>query len=436
MRKRLVRGSIAVVTLGMLLLTAGIWLVLQVRLDADVQAIFTDRASSVSALLSNSDGTLTVAETRGDEALESGFWLFDQSGRVVTSPIANANVEAAARELAARGSGTVDVSSIRLSATPAMIAKTRVGSIVIGVPLAPYRDALQLTLIGISVIDVVVIAGIATLTRITVRRALAPVGAMSAAALDWSEHDLDRRLPHGFESDELGRLASTLNTMLGRVSSSLRHEQRVSAEIAHELKTPLARIHSIAETASRHGIPADRDTALADIERETMAMASIVDTLLSAHREPAIGYIQSDANEVLLTFFEHIAAEYTASGDKACEFIPATREARIPCDGDLLLRIVAPVVANARNHADARITVRVTEEDGSVTVSVEDDGPGFLPDDVDLVLRPGYRGRNSRDAGSGLGLSLSNRLVRSLGGRIDVFAGPGGRVQVVIPSAR
>jgi two-component system, OmpR family, sensor kinase len=431
MRKRLVQGSIAVVTLGMLLLTAGIWLVLQLRLDADVQAIFTDRASSVSALLSNSGGTLAVAETRGDEALETGFWLFDRSGRVVTSPSANATVEAAAQKLAARGSGTVDASSIRLSATPAMIAKTRVGSIVIGVPLAPYHDALQLTLIGISIIDVVVIAGIATLTRITVRRALAPVGAMSAAALDWSEHDLDRRLPHGSEPDELGGLATTLNTMLGRVSSSLRHEQRVSAEIAHELKTPLARIHSIAETALRHGIPADRDTALADIGRETMAMASIVDTLLSAHREPAIGSIHSDANEVLLTFFEH-----TVAAGNACEFIPAIRETRVLCDGELLLRIVTPIVANAQNYANSRVTVRLAEENDFVTVSVEDDGPGFLPEDVDHVLRPGYRGRNAGDTGSGLGLSLSSRLVRSAGGRLEVFEGPGGRVHILIPSAR
>jgi signal transduction histidine kinase len=317
-----------------------------------------------------------------------------------------------------------------------MVAKARVGSIVIGVPLAPYHDALQLTLIGILVIDVVVIAGIATLTRITVRRALAPVGAMSAAALDWSEHDLDRRLPHGSEPDELGGLATTLNTMLGRVSSSLRHEQRVSAEIAHELKTPLARIHSIAETASRHGATTDRDTALADIKRETMAMATIVDTLLSAHREPAIGYIQSDANEVLLALFEHSVFEHSVAAGKACEFIPAAHGARVLADGNLLRQIVAPVVANAQNHANARVTVRLTDGNGFVTVSVEDDGPGFLPDELDHVLRPGYRGSNASKTGSGLGLSLSNRLVRSIGGRIEVYGGPGGRVHLVIPSAR
>ena len=84
---------------------------------------------------------------------------------------------------------------------------------------------------------------------------------MTRQAADWSEHDLDRRFALGPARDELTQLASTLDGLLERLAASLRHEQRLSAEISHELRTPLASIVAEAQYALRHGRQTDESRA-------------------------------------------------------------------------------------------------------------------------------------------------------------------------------
>ena len=93
------------------------------------------------------------------------------------------------------------------------------------------------------------------LTWITVGRALAPVREMTASAADWSEHDLAQRFGATPRPDELGELAKTFDALLDRVAASLRHEQRLSAELSHELRTPLARIMAEVELLQRRERP-------------------------------------------------------------------------------------------------------------------------------------------------------------------------------------
>jgi len=78
-----------------------------------------------------------------------------------------------------------------------------------------------------------------------------PVAGMTAAAADWSERDLDRRFNLGPPRDELTALSATLDGLLARIAASVRHEQRFSAEMAHELRTPLAGLRGETELALR-----------------------------------------------------------------------------------------------------------------------------------------------------------------------------------------
>ena len=87
------------------------------------------------------------------------------------------------------------------------------------------------------------------LVRLAVTKALQPVADMTARAAEWSENDLDRRFELGPPHDELTALSATLNGLLARIASSLRHEQRFSAEMAHELRTPLSGVRGEAELA-------------------------------------------------------------------------------------------------------------------------------------------------------------------------------------------
>ena len=116
--------------------------------------------------------------------------------------------------------------------------------------MSPFQSSAQTALIGSLVLGVLTVLGIAAASAWVTRRALAPVARMTAAAADWTEHDLSRRFFAGDPHDELTELAATFDRLLDRLSQSLRCEQRFTAEISHELRTPLAKILAEAELAA------------------------------------------------------------------------------------------------------------------------------------------------------------------------------------------
>src|SRR6195256_4578562 len=102
-----------------------------------------------------------------------------------------------------------------------------------------------------------------------------------------SEQGLNQRFDLGPPHDELTALSATLDRLLARIASSLRHEQRFSAEMAHELRTPLSGVRGEAELALRGELPEDARAALERILRGTERMQTVIETLLIAARGDA-----------------------------------------------------------------------------------------------------------------------------------------------------
>src|SRR5262249_9526516 len=124
-------------------------------------------------------------------------------------------------------------------------------------------------------------------------RALEPVATMTRQASQWSEQDLDRRFNPGEAQDEIAQLATTLNDLLERLGASLRHEQRLSAEISHALRTPLASVIAEAQFAQRHGV---EDDTLARILERSQELRRTLDALMAAARaEYAPRIVRADA---------------------------------------------------------------------------------------------------------------------------------------------
>ena len=138
----------------------------------------------------------------------------------------------------------------------------RVGTVVAGVALAPYDETATIALVGSLGLAVALLAAVALLSHWILGKALLPVSRMTDDAAAWSDHDLDRRFDRGEPYDELTRLAATLDALLERLSASLRHEQRLTAELSHELRTPLAKIAAETELALR------RERSSGDVPRE------------------------------------------------------------------------------------------------------------------------------------------------------------------------
>jgi two-component system heavy metal sensor histidine kinase CusS len=108
----------------------------------------------------------------------------------------------------------------------------------------------------------------------------------------------------------------------------------------------------------------------------------------------------------------------------------------VGADAEVLERVLAPLVENARRYATTGVSIRVSADSQAVMLEVLDDGPGVLAGSEEDVFTPGRR-LNPADGhdGAGLGLALARRLVRAGGGDLTSTAGPGGCFTVRLPRA-
>ena len=191
-------------------------------------------------------------------------------------------------ELLARGprrTQDVGATHTRLYAVPVIAGGRRLGTVVAAVSLRPYENTAQTALIASSVLGAAVLLVVAGAARWLIIGALRPVAQMTAQAEEWSEADTGARFGLGPPRDELTQLAATLDRLLDRVAASLRHEQRFSAELSHELRSPLTSVIAEAQLALRHerSVGQHREGYERLLE-SAQQMRRTIDTLVTAAR--------------------------------------------------------------------------------------------------------------------------------------------------------
>jgi signal transduction histidine kinase len=279
--------------------------------------------------------------------------------------------------------------------------------------------------------------------RWVLNAAFRPVVTMTAEAEAWSTADLDRRFELGQPHDEVTQLAHTLDGMLDRLAASLRREQRFSAEVSHQLRTPVAKIKAEVELAlRRERDPAYYQEALTSVSHSADQMARTVETLLAAAQEEgSLARGRADAWRVLddvVTSVGMLAAENSVQ----VKVEPPPRDLRVGVGGDIAVQIIQPVVENACRFAASRVSLAAARNGKEVRFTVEDDGPGVTEEEKDRIFEPGVRGSAAQKGqagsrGAGLGLSLARRLARAASGDVEVGAstiGTGARFVVHLPS--
>jgi signal transduction histidine kinase len=426
LRDRVTLASALVLALGLAVLTLGVHLLLAHQLAQDVSDRLHERADAQRALVGLDRGRVVVRDAAGDAALDEQAWVF-AAGRVVRRPPAPGAVQRAADALANVSASTEVVlgERLRLHAEPVLAGDggARIATIVVGASLVPYEHTERIALLGTLVLDAFVLAAGVLLTRRAVGTALEPVAAMTRRAADWSEHDLDRRFDLGPPRDELTALSSTLDGLLARIAASLRHEQRFSAEMAHELRTPLSGVRGEAELALREaGLPADARGAFEQILRGTSRMERVIETLLTVARsdaEPTRG--SSDAGAGAAHAVEALQPA-AADAHVALAFTPHPTPLRVSAEENTVAQALQPLLENAIRHADRVVTVSIAHEHGNVLLGVHDDGPGVDGIDAETLFEPG----RSTAGGAGLGLPLARRLARACGGDVTTEASAAG----------
>ena len=434
-KRRLLVAVLAAVGVSIAVLIVGFNIILDHTLDANARSVLRSRASAQLALIDTAGGTIHLRE--GPNAPDTGVWIL-QGDRVVERPRVRKSVDAAALLVAAGPKGFHEVGDVDvwLYSKPIVHQGRRIGSIVVSLSLAPYEQTRTTALIASLVFGVVVLALVAIAARWLLSSALRPVARMTSQAATWSERDLDRRFSLGEPRDELTQLAATLDQLLDRLAASLRHEQRFSAELAHELRTPLSRVIAETELAlRRERTPDEYRETLEIVHRNAEQLGRTTDALLAAARyEAGTTHGTADALEVA-TEAASVCAGIASERRVAFEIEKPPRPIRIGVEGEYAERILQPVFENACRYGTSAVTVQIERNGSSVRYQVADDGPGVAADERERIFEPGVRGRAANGIGSGLGLSLARRLAQSVAGGIEAVPdGRGGRFVVRLPA--
>ena len=420
LRARVALASVLVLALGTVAIGVAINVLLTNRLSADADAVLTARADAQRATLDVERGRLVVRDGPQDEALDRDAWVFDRAGKVVVRPPGAAALQDDAAALARARSGTTrNVSGeVRLLAEPAYASggRERIGTVVVAVSLAPYERTEAIARVGTVALALFVVIAGALIAWRAVGAALAPVAEMARQARDYSEHDLTGRFATGTANDELATLAATLNGLLGRLEASLSHEQRLTAEIAHELRTPLSGLRAEAELALRReqSVQDVRDT-LRSVVDSADRMNGAIDALLTAGRHLEAGSATCGLREAIMLATTATRPDAVEAGvELSIGDVP--EQGRVGADRSFVAQTLNPLIDNAIRHASAHVRISAQLEDGMARVRIEDDGPGIRAEDADAIFQPGWQ--TPGGSGSGLGLALARRLARSLGGDV------------------
>jgi heavy metal sensor kinase len=276
------------------------------------------------------------------------------------------------------------------------------------------------------------------------RRALAPVDALARTARTISGSNLSSRLEHLQTGDELERLSDTLNQMLGRIESSFLRITEFTADASHELRTPIALIHTEAELALRRSRnEAEYKEALQHILQEAERTAKLLEELLALARADS-GREALDLRPIdLLAIWRQSAAKWNqVAALRSLQFEEQLNVQHMPVMGDAnaLRRVIDILLDNAFKYTSSPGKVKLLgeEKQGRAVVSVEDTGIGIALADQSRIFERFYRVDKARSrelGGAGLGLAIAQWIVQLHQGSITVQSelGKGSMFRVEIP---
>lgn len=296
------------------------------------------------------------------------------------------------------------------------------------VTIAVARGTEELRASSRAVYAVSVSVGIALLVSIgclawfAVGRGLAPAQRLSAELDAIDVDDLPKSIDVGAPPAELARVVETTNALIGRVDRALEREKRTSADIAHELRTPITEILTAAEVALRNGHDEGhlRET-LAGVRDTSAGMGRAVSTLLKLasldgggeppRREPV---------DMGLTVREVLRGLAGAAAERGLDVRnEVDPEAEVAGDADVLRIVITNLLSNAVSYspASSRVTCRLAASGDDWTFEVENPAPDLTPDDMRVLTEPFWRKQTSRTdrRHTGLGLALSAALAERAG---------------------
>jgi two-component system, OmpR family, sensor histidine kinase BaeS len=294
--------------------------------------------------------------------------------------------------------------------------------------------------------------GVAVITALGVslilaRRITRPVRSLAQAAGEVARGRYTARVPEPAGGDELTTLAGAFNDMAQALYTSEQRRQELLADLAHELRTPLATIDGYLEGVSDGVMPADPQT-LQVLQAETARLRRLVDDLGAVsradERQLDLHPTRCPPEELITAAVRAAQAAYTAKR--------VTLESRIDrhlspisADPDRMGEVLANLLANALRHTrpGGRVEVAATGlPDRHLQISITDTGEGIPTDLLERIFERFYRvdrARTHTTGGSGIGLTITRAIVGAHGGQIRAHSqgpGHGARFVITLPPPR
>jgi heavy metal sensor kinase len=287
--------------------------------------------------------------------------------------------------------------------------------------LREVRDAM---FIGLPLLVLFAAGGAWAMARASLR----PTNAMAALAEKISADRLGGRIPISNAHDELGRLATVLNDLFGRLEVSFTQQRRFFADAAHELRTPMSIIRGEAEVAlSRSDRPVEEYVeALRVISDEARALSLSVENLFLLARA-GTGQLPLEMKSFFLDDLLHnVVKSFRTIAQGVTVSYEVGEELPVKADEALLRRAIVNLVENAARHTPSggSVTLRVDRVANSYRISVRDSGSGVPVELREQIFQPFFRasqgGTGEPRRGAGLGLPIARWIAETHGGTLSL----------------
>ncbi|GAA6620744.1 sensor histidine kinase [Scytonema sp. NUACC26] len=265
-------------------------------------------------------------------------------------------------------------------------------------------------------------------------RALRPIDRIIRTAQAIGPGDFTQRIGYRGSTDEVGRLAITIDKMLDRLEAAFEHERRFTADASHELRTPLTVMKGrLGVTLSRARTVEEYESTLQELQREVDRLIRLANGLLFLTRldQSSSEYRHSltnvDLNELLEILIEQI--QPLAESKNITISVSIDPSLHVPGNSDRLTCLFLNLLDNAIKYtpSDGQITVRAHRERGEAKVTVTNTGKGIEAKHLPHLFERFYRAESDRSrntGGSGLGLAIAHEIVRLHRGTICVTSQP------------
>ncbi len=405
------------------------------------------------AVLTNSQTALQIYENEGRNGLETylnrharterinGIGFFDQSG----NQIAGTEIAPEGRELLRTATNSENVEFLRLPEQtlaarklPDSKGKTYVFLIQFKRP-PPISLWNELQNRWLQILVTILTAGLVCYGL--ARYLSSPIGKIRRATKKFAKGDLQTRVGAevGNRRDELASLARDFDEMAERIENLLTSQKRLTQDISHELRSPLARLNVALEIAKQKSVNEATAPILERIETESNRLNEMIGRLLMLSKlESGAGdYSKRKLNLTKLVETVAADADYEAKANKKAVKIVEKQDLQVFGNENLLRSAVENVLRNAVRYTTSDVEVSLKNGGGQAKIVVRDYGEGVPEDELEKLFRPFHRvgeDRTRRTGGIGLGLAIAERAVHAHEGTISAKNTENGLlVEIILP---